>query len=107
MPMGLWKVETDLAFHVSVNELADAVEIDAIIASRMRGLSSDPGNEVAVAIAHGSGGNAENQRWLDKIADRARPAGEQHSNVALWVSRQAARLESEAASHHAQLAGNP
>ena len=178
MPMGFWKVDTDLAFHVSVDGLADATEIDDVMTSRIRGLSSDPENEVAVVIAHGTGDDAENERWQEKIARRTRSAGERlglremriftlredwpekrreaeqeirayieqantrgltpivvpfrlqgfgpyervleeldyradglgllpHSNVALWVSRQAARLESEAASHHAQLAGNP
>ena len=178
MPMGFWKVDTDLGFHVSVEGLADAAEIDEVITSRIRGLSSDPENEVAVVIAHGPGDDAENQRWLDKITQRTRGAGEQlglremrvftlredwpekrreaeqeirayieqastqgltpivvpfrlqgfgpyervleeldyradglgllpHSNVALWVSRQAERLQSEAADHHEQLTANP
>ncbi len=178
MPMGFWKVDTDLGFHVSVEGLADAAEIDEVITSRIRGLSSDPGNEVAVVIAHGPGDDAENQRWLEKITQRAGSADEQlglreiraftlredwpekrreaeleirayieqansrgltpivvpfrlqgfgpyqrvleeldyradglgllpHSNVALWVSRQADRLQSEAASHHEQLISIP
>ncbi len=178
MPMGFWQVDTDLAFHVSVDGLADAGEIDAIMTSRIRDLSSDPANEVVAVIAHGAGDDAENRRWLDKIAERTRSAGEQlglreirvfalredwpekriatereirnyieqahartltpivvpfrlqgfgpyervlaeldyradglgllpHSNVALWISRQADRLESEAASHHEQQASNP
>ena len=178
MPMGFWKVDTDLAFHVSVDGLADAAEIDEVITSRIRGLSSDPEYEVAVVIAHGPGDDAENQRWLEKIAQRTRGAGEQlglremrvftlredwpekrreaeqeirayieqantqgltpivvpfrlqgfgpyervleeldyradglgllpHSNVALWVSRQAERLQSEAVSHHEKLTAIP
>lgn len=178
MPMGFWKVETDLGFHVSVEGLADAAEIDEVVTSRIRGLSSDPDNEVAVVIAHGPGDDAENQRWLEKITQRAGSADEQlglreiraftlredwpekrkeaeleirayieqansrgltpivvpfrlqgfgpyervleeldyradglgllpHSNVALWVSRQAERLQSEAAGHHEQLTANP
>ena len=77
MPMGFWKVDTDLAFHVSVDGLADAAEIDEVITSRIRSLSSDPENEVAVVIAHGPGDDAENARWLEKIAERTRKAGEQ------------------------------
>ncbi len=178
MPMGFWKVDTDLAFHVSVDGLADAAEIDEVMTSRIRGLSSDPENEVAVVIAHGPGDDAENQRWLEKIAQRTRGAGEQlglremrvftlredwpekrreaeqeirayieqantqgltpivvpfrlqgfgpyervleeldyradglgllpHSNVALWVSRQAERLQSEAVGHHEKLTAIP
>ena len=77
MPMGFWKVDTDLAFHVSVDGLADATEVDDVMTSRIRGLSSDPANEVAVVIAHGTGDDAENERWLDKITQRTRNAGEQ------------------------------
>ncbi len=77
MPMGFWKVDTDLAFHVSVDGLADATEIDDVMTSRIRGLSSDPANEVAVVIAHGPGADDENRRWLEKITRRTRNAGEQ------------------------------
>ena len=77
MPMGFWKVDTGLAFHVSVDGLADAEEIDEVMTSRIRGLSSDPDNEVAVVIAHGPGDDAENERWLEKIAQRTGGAGEQ------------------------------
>lgn len=77
MPMGFWKVDTDLAFHVSVDGLADATEVDDVMTSRIRDLSSDPANEVAVVIAHGTGDDAENERWLDKITQRTRNAGEQ------------------------------
>ena len=77
MPMGFWKVDTDLAFHVSVDGLADAAEIDEVMTSRIRNLSSDPDNEVAVVIAHGPGDDAENERWLEKIAQRTGRAGEE------------------------------
>ena len=77
MPMGFWKVDTDLAFHVSVDGLANAAEIDEVVTSRIRGLSSDPANEVAVVIAHGPGDDAENERWLEKIAQRTGRAGEE------------------------------
>ena len=70
MPMGFWKVDTELAFHVNIDGLADAVEADEIIASRIRNLSSDPKNEVVAVVAHGPGDEAENQRWLEKITQR-------------------------------------
>ena len=178
MPMGFWKVDTDLTFHVSVDGLADAAEVDQVMTSRIRGLSSDPENEVAVVIAHGTGDDAENERWLDKITQRTRNAGEQlglreiriftlredwpekrreseqeirayieqansrgltpivvpfrlqgfgpyrrvldeldyradglgllpHSNVALWVSRQADQLQNEALSYHLETVDIP
>ncbi|MDE0509984.1 MAG: hypothetical protein OXI17_15315 [Gammaproteobacteria bacterium] len=77
MPMGFWKVDTELAFHVSVDGLADAEEIDEVVTSRIRILSSDPANEVAAVIAHGPGDDDENRRWLEKIAERTGHADEQ------------------------------
>ena len=77
MPMGFWQIDTELAFHVSIDGLADAGEIDEIVTSRIRGLSSDPANEVAVVIAHGPGDDDENRRWLEKMAQRTTNAGEQ------------------------------
>lgn len=77
MPMGFWRVDTELAFHVNIDGLADAVEADEIIASRIRNLSSDPKNEVVAVVAHGPGDEAENQRWLEKITQRTRNAHEQ------------------------------
>ena len=70
MPMAFWKVDTDLAFHVNVEGLADAAEMDEVLTDRIRALSSDPENEVAAIIAHGSGDDAENQRWIQKITER-------------------------------------
>ena len=77
MPMGFWKVDTELAFHVSVEGLADAVEMDEVLTTRIRGLSSDPANEVVAVIAHGPGDDAENQRWVEKITQRTRNAREE------------------------------
>ena len=77
MPMGFWKVDTELAFHVSVEGLADAAEMDEVLTTRIRGLGSDPENEVVAVIAHGPGDDAENQRWVEKITQRTRDAREQ------------------------------
>ena len=55
MPMGFWKIETDINFHISEDGLADATEMDEVIVSRIRGLSQDPAREVAIIIAHGTG----------------------------------------------------
>ena len=77
MPMGFWKVDTELAFHVSVEGLADAVEMDEVLTARVRALSSDSANEVVAVIAHGPGDDAENQRWVEKITQRTRNAREE------------------------------
>ena len=74
MPMAFWKVDTELAFHVNVEGLADAFEMDEVLTDRIRVLSSDPENEVAAVIAHGPGDEAENQRWIEKITERTRSA---------------------------------
>ena len=74
MPMGFWKLDTELVFHVNVDGLADAEEMDEVLTTRIRALSSDPENEVAVVIAHGPGDEAENQRWIEKITSRTTSA---------------------------------
>ncbi len=76
MPMGFWKVDTELVFHVSSEGLADAVEMDEVVSARIRALSSDPDNEVVAVIAHGPGDDAENRRWIEKITQRTRNAHE-------------------------------
>ena len=76
MPMGFWRVDTELMFQVSVEGLADAVEMDEVLTARIRGLSSDPANEVVAVIAHGPGDDAENRRWIEKITQRTTNARE-------------------------------
>ena len=70
MPMGFWKIETDLNFHISQDGLADATEMDEVILSRISGLSRDPTSEVAIIIAHGTGSDEEDNRWVEKITQR-------------------------------------
>ena len=70
MPMGFWKIETDINFHISEDGLADATEMDEVIVSRIRGLSQDPAREVAIIIAHGTGSDEEDGRWVEKITQR-------------------------------------
>ncbi len=77
MPMGFWKVDSELEFHVSSDGLADASEMDDVVTARIRALSSDPQNEVVAVIAHGPGDDAENRRWIEKITQRTDDAREQ------------------------------
>lgn len=70
MPMGFWKIDTDIAFHVSKEGLAEAEEMDAILLDRVQALSTDPQSEVVAIIAHGPGDDAENARWIAEIEER-------------------------------------
>lgn len=77
MPMGFWRIDTDLEFYLSDEGLADAEEMDQVVLSRIRALSRDPDREVAVVLAHGPGDDGENQRWIAKISERTRLAAQQ------------------------------
>ena len=70
MPMGFWKIETDINFYMSEDGLADATEMDEVIVSRIKRLSRDPAREVAIIIAHGTGSDEEDSRWVEKITQR-------------------------------------
>mgnify|MGYP001204609334 FL=1 len=74
MPMGFWKIETDIKFHLSEDGLADATEMDEVIVSRIKGLIRQPEREVAVVIAHGTGSDEEDSRWVKKITQRTETA---------------------------------
>ena len=71
MPMGFWRIDTDLKFHISEDGLADAKEMDQVIVNRISRLSRDPEREVAIIIAHGTGSDDEDNRWIEKITQRA------------------------------------
>ena len=74
MPMGFWQIDSDLAFHMSPEGLADAEEMDRVLLDRISALSRQPDDEVVVVLAHGPGDDAENQRWIDKISQRTQLA---------------------------------
>ena len=74
MPMGFWKIDTGLTFHLGREGLADAEEMDAVLLSRLAALSSHPAREVAMVLAHGPGDDDENQRWVSKISERTQLA---------------------------------
>ncbi len=77
MPMGFWRVESNADFQVNLDGLADAVEMDEVLLARIRKLSKEPANEVVAVLAHGPGDEAENSRWIEKISQRTRLAGEE------------------------------
>lgn len=69
--MAFWKIDTRARFALSQQGLADAPEVEAVLAQRARGLSRDPAREDVLILAHGPGDDAENRRWIEKINLRA------------------------------------
>lgn len=72
MPMGFWKIDSDLRFHLSGEGLSEAQEMDQVLLSRVKALSSDPASEVVVIIAHGPADDEENTRWISEISERTK-----------------------------------
>lgn len=72
MAMGFWKIDTDLRFHLSQEGLSEAEEMDEVLLSRVRKLSSKPDSEVVVIIAHGPDDDEENARWVSEIGERTK-----------------------------------
>jgi len=69
--MALWRIETTSSFAISQQGLAEAPEMGAVLAERIRPLSKDPAKESVLVLAHGPGDDAENDRWLKMIDQRA------------------------------------
>jgi sirohydrochlorin ferrochelatase len=68
--MEFWRVDTQSTFVMSEEGLADAEEMDTILAERVSRLSRDPKSEDVLILAHGPGDDAENERWIKKISAR-------------------------------------
>ena len=69
--MALWRIDTRSSFAISKEGLADAPEMGAVLVERVRSLSKNPAQESVLIIAHGPGDDAEDQRWLKMIDERA------------------------------------
>lgn len=69
--MAFWQLQSDAAFAMSRQGLADAPEMGSVLAQRARALSHDPVREDVLILAHGPGDDAENLRWLQRIDARA------------------------------------
>jgi len=69
--MALWRIETISRFALSSEGLADAPEVGAVLAARVRALSRDPARESVLILAHGPEDDAENARWIAQIDRRA------------------------------------
>ena len=71
MSMEYWRIDTDAAFAMSREGLAEAPEMGAVLVERARALSEDPSRESVLILAHGPGDDAENRRWIGWIEARA------------------------------------
>lgn len=69
--MAFWRVDSHALFAVSTQGLADAPEMGPILADRAAALSRDPALEDVLILAHGPGDDAENERWIAQIDQRA------------------------------------
>lgn len=71
MSMQFWQLDTDAVFAMSQLGLSQAPEMGQVLVKRTQALSQDPTREDLLILAHGPADNAENQRWLKYIDQRA------------------------------------
>lgn len=69
--MAFFRVETRASFALSTHGLADASGMGAVLADRAAAISRSPEQEDVLILAHGPGDDAENERWLAKLDERA------------------------------------
>lgn len=69
--MGFWRIPTAAAFALSTQGLAEAREMDAVLVERAKALSRAPQREDVLILAHGTGDDAENERWMAYLDARA------------------------------------
>ena len=69
--MAFWRIPSSAAFALSTQGLAQAPEMDAVLAERARTLSRTPEREEVLILAHGPGDDVENERWIAYIDARA------------------------------------
>ncbi len=68
--MALWRVDTESRFALSTQGLAEAPEVESIVADRIERLSKRPAEEDVLVLAHGPQDDAENERWIAHIEAR-------------------------------------
>ncbi len=69
-PAPFYRIGTTASFALSAEGLAQAEEMDQVLLSRVRALSSVPESEDVLILAHGPGDDAENERWIATIGER-------------------------------------
>jgi hypothetical protein len=70
-PMEFWRIDTRASFALSQEGLVEAPEMGNILLDRARTLSKEPAREDVLILAHGPGDDAENERWLAELNERA------------------------------------
>lgn len=69
--MAFFRVKSEASFEMSHAGLVDAAGMGKVLADRARALSKAPAREDVLVIAHGPAEDAENERWMVKLAERA------------------------------------
>ena len=69
--MEFWRVDSQSAYALSRQGLAESPLMDDILADRARALSRRPALEDVLILAHGPGDDAENARWIAYLETRA------------------------------------
>jgi sirohydrochlorin cobaltochelatase len=69
--MAFFRVQSESAFALSRQGLADAPGMGRVLADRAAALSKKPELEDVLVLAHGPGDDAENERWLEQLDQRA------------------------------------
>jgi len=69
--MEFWKVKSASSFALSTQGLANIPAIGTVLVDRVRPLSRKPELEDVLILAHGSGDDSENERWIEYIDARA------------------------------------
>lgn len=77
--MEFWRIDTDAEFALSKPGLADAEEMADVLLARATALSSNPAREDVLILAHGPGDDAENERWLASMDERAELIRDTHA----------------------------
>jgi hypothetical protein len=69
--MEFWRIDTRASFALSQEGLVEAPEMGNILLDRARTLSKEPPREDVLILAHGPGDDAENDRWIAELDQRA------------------------------------
>lgn len=69
--MEFWQLHSEADFIMSEPGLADAAPMADVLLDRATALSENPAREDVLVLAHGTGDDAENDRWLEKMDARA------------------------------------
>jgi len=69
--MAFWRIDSTARFTMSEPGLADAEPMADVLMDRAMALSEEPAREEVLVLAHGTGDDAEDRRWLEKMGQLA------------------------------------